>query len=192
MDDRKFDPGRAERLNDPARLESLDPGIMWAAAAKADPLSIVDIGAGTGLLSAAFARLAPHATVYATDLSDEMLAWMTAHLPDDVADRLVPLKSGESAVPLPDGVADLVTMVALYQELEDPAASLAEVHRLLRPGGRLLIVDWKLDDSATMGPPLAHRVGVGNIMEAVCAAGFDDVASHDVLADFSVVTATRR
>lgn len=192
MDDRKFDPARAERLNDPARLERLDPGVMWAAAAIADPLSIVDIGAGTGLLSAAWARLAPDATVYAADLSDEMLAWMTAHLPDDVADSLVPLKADESSVPLADGATDLVTMVALYHELEDPAASLLEAHRLLRPGGRLLIVDWKREEGATMGPPLAHRVSVEDIMEAVRAAGFDDVASHDVLADFSVVTATRR
>jgi ubiquinone/menaquinone biosynthesis C-methylase UbiE len=191
MDDRKFDPARAERLNDPARLERLDPGVMWAAAAIADPLSIVDIGAGTGLLSAAFARLAPRATVYATDLSDEMLAWMTAHLPDDVANRLVPLRSGESAVPLPDGVADLVTMVALYHELDDPEASLVEARRLLHSGGRLLIVDWRREEGATMGPPLAHRVAVGVIMEAVREAGFCDVASHEVLADFSAVTATR-
>jgi ubiquinone/menaquinone biosynthesis C-methylase UbiE len=191
MDDRKFDPSRAERLNDPARLELLDPVAMWTAAAVTDPLSIVDIGAGTGLLSSAFARLAPGATVYAADVSDEMLAWMTGHLPRDVADRVVPLKSDESAVPLPDAAADLVTMIALYHELDDPAASLAEARRLLRIGGRLLIVDWKRDDRVPVGPPMAMRVDAVDILSAVERAGFAHVASHDVLADFSVVTATR-
>lgn len=190
MDDRKFDPARAERLNDPARLERLDPEAMWAAAAVTDPVFIVDIGAGTGLLSVAFARLAPGATVYAADLSDEMLVWMRAHIPADVGDRVVPVRSEESSVPLPDAAADLVTMIALYHELEDPEASLTETLRLLRAGGRLLIVDWKRDDSIE-GPPMAMRVAVADIMAAVERAGFADVASHEVLADFSVVTATR-
>lgn len=192
MDDRKFDPARAERLNDPARLERLDPAVMWAAAGVPDPASIVDVGAGTGLLSAAFARLAPRATVYAADLSDAMLAWMTSHLPEDVAGRVIPLKADESAVPLPDAAADLVTMIALYHELEDPAASLAEALRLLRPGGRLLIVDWKREEGAAPGPPFEMRVGVEDIVVAVTGAGFADSVSHEVLADFSVVTATKR
>ena len=191
MDDHKFNPARAERLNDPARLEKLDPDVMWAAAGVPDPALIVDVGAGTGLLSAAFARLAPRAMVYAADLSDAMLAWMEAHLPSDVAGRVVPLKADESAVPLPDAAADLVTMIALYHELEDPAASLAEALRLLRPAGRLLIVDWKREEGATSGPSFEMRVGAEDIVAAVAAAGFAHALSHDVLADFSVVTATK-
>lgn len=192
MHDHKFDPARAERLNDPARLAALDPSVMWVAADVDDPSSIVDIGAGTGLFSVAFARLAPRATVYAADLSETMLSWMSEHLPDDVAGRVLPLKSEESSVPLSNGVADLVLMIALYHELDDPAASLAEAWRLLRPGGRLLIVDWKREEGDVPGPPLAIRVDARDIVAAVAAAGFADAVSHEgALADFSVVTATR-
>ena len=42
MDDRKFDPAKAERLNDPARLERLDPDVLWAAAGVPDRLIAVE------------------------------------------------------------------------------------------------------------------------------------------------------
>ena len=93
-------------------------------------------------------------------------------------------------MPLPDGAADLVTMVALYHELEDPGASLAEARRLLAPGGRLLIVDWKRTETPH-GPPPAARVPAEDIASALAAAGFADVTVHDALDYFSVVTGTR-
>jgi len=189
-DDRKFDPARAERLNDPKRLELLVPEVMWSVAAVTAPHVIVDIGAGSGLVSVAFARLAPDATVYAADVSAEMLAYLVAHLPDDVRGRVFPILSEEARVPLGDGIADLVTMVTLYHELDDPAATLRDAHRLLAPDERLLVVDWTKEQTAS-GPPVAHRVTGVEIATAVAAAGFEDVEMHEVLRGFSVVTATR-
>jgi ubiquinone/menaquinone biosynthesis C-methylase UbiE len=189
-DDRKFDPARAARLNDPTRLELLVPEIMWSAAAVAGPHVIVDIGAGSGLVSVAFARLAPDATVYAADVSAEMLAYLVAHLPDDVGGRVVPVLSEEAHVPLGDGIADLVTMVTLYHELNDPVATLRDAQRLLAPGGRLLVVDWAKEQTLS-GPPMAHRVAGVEIAASLAAAGFGDVEMHEALRGFSVVTATR-
>jgi ubiquinone/menaquinone biosynthesis C-methylase UbiE len=190
MGEHKFNPDHAARLLDPKRLETLRPDAMWAAADVAAPRVIVDIGAGAGLITTAFARLAPEATVYAADISEAMLGWLKEHLPEDVADRVVPVLGTETHVPLPDGIADLVTMVALYHELDDAPATLADVARLLGPGGRLLIVDW-VKDEAVEGPPLAHRVSTEDILAAVTAAGFGVPRNHDVLEGFSVVTATR-
>lgn len=193
MESRKFDPARAEKLNDPRRLEMLPPDILWHAVGAGSPSTVVDIGAGTGLLTAAFARLAPDAHFYAADISPDMLAFMRAHLPADVAGRVTPVLSTETSVPLPDDVAGVVTTVALYHELDDPPALLREVHRLLAPEGRLLIVDWKKGAAAAdHGPSDSHRVSGEQIAAALREAGFTGVETHEVLEHFSVVTGTRK
>lgn len=186
----KFSPEHAEKLNDPQRLAELDPPALWEALGRPSPRAIVDIGAGTGLVTAAFARLAPDARVYAADLSPEMLSWQSAHLPADVAGRIEPVLAEETRVPLADGVADLVTMVALFHELDDAGATLRDVRRLLAVGGTLLIVDYKPEDDGP-GPVPPSRVSAEEIEAAIRAAGFVDVVSHDVLSRFSVLSGTR-
>lgn len=186
----KFDVARAARLSDPARLEILVPEVMWRAADVDDPRVIVDVGAGAGLLTFAFARLAPRATVFAADVSEEMLAFLAAHVPPDLADRIVPVLADESHVPLPDGTAGLVTMVALFHELHDPAATLTDARRLLVAGGRLLVVDWAKEE-APNGPSFASRAAAADIVAAAVAAGFSSVETHEVLRGFSVLTGTR-
>jgi ubiquinone/menaquinone biosynthesis C-methylase UbiE len=190
MPPEKFDPARARRLDDPERLSLLSPETMWQAAGIESPRVIVDIGAGTGLITSAFARLAPEATVYAADISDEMLDWVRSHLAPDLSGRVVPIKSEETRVPLQDGAADLVTMVTVFHELSDAPATLREALRLLAKGGRLLVVDWA-KEAAPRGPSLAARVDASEIVQQVAEAGLDQVESHDVLPGFSVITATR-
>jgi ubiquinone/menaquinone biosynthesis C-methylase UbiE len=185
-----FDVARAKRLDDPERLKALSPETMLAAAGIEEPRVIVEIGAGTGLITAEFARLAPTATVYAVEVSDEMLCWMRSHLPPEMSGRVVPIKAEETRVPLQDGVADLVVTVTVFHELSDAPATLREALRLLATGGRLLVVDWA-KEAAPRGPTLAERVDITEIVERVAEAGFTQVESHDVLPGFSVVTASR-
>ncbi|HEY3317827.1 MAG TPA: class I SAM-dependent methyltransferase [Coriobacteriia bacterium] len=187
----KFDPANAERLNDPKRLEMLLPDLLWEALASPSPRIAVDIGAGTGLVTAAFARLAPDARFYAVDVSEQMLDFMRSHLPSDVAGRIEPVLSAEVEVPLPAGSADLVTMIGVYHELDDPEATVREARRLLGEGGRLLVVDWKKGAAGPgFGPSDASRVAAGEIADAMRDAGLHEVQTHDVLEHFSVVTAT--
>jgi ubiquinone/menaquinone biosynthesis C-methylase UbiE len=188
---RKFDPARAARLNDPERLELLDPAVLWAAVGVRDPHVLVDVGTGAGLMAVAFARLAPAATVFAVDVSEEMLAYLVSQLPTDLSDRVLPILSEEDRIPLADEVADLVAMISVYHEFDDPAAMLVEGKRLLAPGGRLLIVDWKKEVSET-GPPMGHRVAATEIAAQVEKAGFHNVEIDDRgLAGLSIVVADR-
>lgn len=187
----RFNPANAARLHDPMRLEKVPPALLWHLAAVPDARVIVDIGAGTGLFAAEFARLAPSAEVRAVDGSAEMLEWLREHLPPDLARRVRPVLAEVTRVPLPSAEADLVVMIALYHELGDAPAALAEAHRLLRPTGRLLVVDWKKQPTPT-GPPMEHRVTAEAIAAAVSEAGFADVETDEVtLEEFSIVTATR-
>lgn len=195
MAHQKFDMAKLERLNDPGRFESMIPEVMWGALGEPAPEVIVEIGAGTGLFAERFSRFAPQATVYAVDMAPEMIEWMTEHRagvqPEDGhSPRLVPLLSTETAVPLDDGVADLVIMLNVHHELVDPAATYAEAYRLLRPSGQMLIVDWAARETPK-GPPQAIRASVAALGEAMATAGFIGVESHAGLAWHSLLTANR-
>jgi len=98
-----------------------------------------DLGCGTGMLSAV---LAPHvAHVHAVDASPAMLAAATARL-----GRLANVTVTEGALealPLPDASLDVAVLMLVLHHVADPSRALAEVHRVLRPAGRLLLVDMQ-------------------------------------------------
>lgn len=187
----KFDVTKLERLNDPGRLETLSPDVMWDALRAPDPAVIVEIGAGTGVFAAAFAERAPHATVYAVDTEPIMLEWMMAHRAEVATGRVVPVQGTATTVPLPDGMADVVAMVNLHHELQHPKAIYSEAYRLLKPGGRVLVVDWAPKETPR-GPALVVRATPGELRAALHAACFSDVTvSEDALPWHTVVVAVK-
>lgn len=192
MTHHKFDIAKLEKLNDPARFESLPPDVFFTALALPQgPSVIVEIGAGTGLFAEAFTARAPEATVYATDIVEEALGWIRANRRGAAVGRIVPVLAEETRVPLPDGLADAVYMINLHHELVDPAATYADAFRLLKPGGRLLVVDWAARETPK-GPPLLSRASAEALDSVIRAGGFDDVAvDADRLPWHTMVTARR-
>jgi len=175
----KFDIAKLEKLNDPARFESLPPDVFFAAMDVPDgPSVVVEIGAGTGLFAEAIAERAPEATVYMADIAEEAIEWMRDNRAGVAEGRIVPVLAEESRVPLDDGVADALYMINIHHEFVDPAASYREALRLLKPGGRLLVVDWAARVTPK-GPPQALRVTPSGLAECLEGAGFVDVVVDD-------------
>jgi SAM-dependent methyltransferase len=187
MPHEKFDVSKLERLNDPTRFETLPPERLWEAAGVDEPAVIVELGAGTGLYACRFAELAPEAEVYAVDTEPTMVRWMIEHRPAALRGRLHPLQSAETAVPLPTGDADLVTMLNVHHELADPRSTYREVLRLTRIGGTVLVADWAPDDTDG-GPPQAVRVAPDKLVALLREVGFEDVTLHEGLPRHTVVT----
>ncbi len=169
--DRKFDPKKIPLLNDPKRLEYLDPDFIWEKAGLKNPQVLVDIGAGTGFFALVFSGKMKGGRIYACDVSGEMTGWMEQNLPPESRGRIIPLKMEETSVPLPDGVADLVYMINLHHELEDPLNTLKEAYRLLKEGGKLMIIDWK-KEATPQGPPLEIRYTEDEIGRQMRECGF--------------------
>ncbi len=186
MSDKKFDPKKLQKLNDPQRLVDIPPGDIRGRLnlQKADVL--VEIGAGTAFFSIAFLKLFNAATLYACDLSETMIAWMKANVTPRHP-TIIPVQNGEFSVPLDDGVADLVFMITLHHELENPAAMLEESYRLLKPGGEIFIVDWKKREMA-QGPPSRIRCTPEQVRDQLIQAGFGGVSFfNDMPKHFLVV-----
>jgi len=104
----------------------------------ADPeWTVADLGAGTGQLAEQLAQQV--ARVIAVDESPEMLAAAQTRL---TGWPNVDLRSGSvDSLPIEDGSVDLAFLVLVLHHLADPAGAVAEASRVLRPGGRLVIVD---------------------------------------------------
>ena len=180
MTERKFDPRHIHKLNDPERLKRIPPDVLWDLAGPKEPGILVDVGAGTGFFAVPFAEKMAGGKIYACDTVDAMIAYMKENLPEEFKDRIIPVQSEETRIPLPDALADLVYMINLHHELEHPQAMLTEAGRLLRPGGRMLIVDWKPLETPK-GPPLSIRVPPETVGEQMRTAGLADIEQHDRL-----------
>lgn len=112
----------------------------------------VDLGCGTGGLTE---TLAPHVSrVIGIDRSPEMLAAAEARLQDHPN---VELRRGElEHLPVADDAADLAVLGLVLHYVADPFVALCEARRVLRPGGRLILVDMRPHDR---GPAYSESMG---------------------------------
>jgi arsenite methyltransferase len=96
--------------------------------------AVLDIGAGVGSLYSALSMAAPDARVVLTDRAEGMLRLATR-----AADRAV---ADADRLPFRDGRFDIAILAFMLQYLDDPRRTLREVHRVLRPGGRVGALVW--------------------------------------------------
>lgn len=113
---------------------------LLALLALLDPTLVVgDLGCGTGALSAA---LAPHVReVHAIDASPAMLAAAAARLAPFA--HVTVTEGAIEALPLDDHALDVAVLMLVLHHVADPLRALREVHRVLRPTGRVLLVDMQ-------------------------------------------------
>ena len=119
------------------------------------PRSLLDIGTGTGRV---LQLLAPRIGFgLGIDLSREMLAVARANL-DRTSLRNCQVRHGDMYhLPLPDGSFDAATLHNVLRFADDPGAAVAEAARVLRPGGRLVVVDFAPHRLEALREQHAHR-----------------------------------
>jgi SAM-dependent methyltransferase len=154
---------RAERAASFARVadayEQARPGypadaVLWLAGET--PCDVVDLGAGTGKLTRSLAALGHH--VVAVEPLGEMLDRLRATVPGVTA-----VTGSAESMPLPDGAADVVACAQAFHWFDQEAA-LAEIARVLRPGGRIALV-WNVRDErvpwvSELSDAMVGRTGV--------------------------------
>ena len=108
---------------------------------------ILDIGSGPGLLVAEMAEtVGPSGRVTGLEISDSMLALGRRRCTGpSIRERVAFVKADAVALPFPDGTFDVAVSTQVYEYVADLKAALAELHRVLRPGGRVLIIDTDWD-----------------------------------------------
>ncbi len=160
-----------------------DTFYLWAVLGLIDPALVVgDLGCGTGQLTETIARYVGR--VIAVDGSPDMLEAARRRLAG--ADN-VELRQGElEALPLGAGELDVAMLSLVLHYSPEPQRALEEIARVIRPGGRLLVVDMQPHDREEYQQQMGH-VWLGfsekQISRFLMGAGFDDVRVRPLPAD---------
>lgn len=108
--------------------------------------TIVDVGCGPGYLIAVIAKKIPQAHIVGVDISEEMLSTASKNLSSLGFGEKVEFRKGESqSLPFENASVDNVVSTLSLHHWSDPKRAFQEIHRVLKPGGQLLVLDMRRD-----------------------------------------------
>lgn len=134
---------------------------------------VADLGAGTGFYTVAAAHLVPRGKVYAVEVQKDYLPTIkekahTARLNN--VECLWGNIEKNHGTKIGDRVADAVVASNVLFQVEDRNGFISEIYRILKPGGKVLLVDWS--GASALGPNSAHLVSKNTAEELFQAKGF--------------------
>jgi ubiquinone/menaquinone biosynthesis C-methylase UbiE len=152
-----LDRPEREKEEQPARLV----GIL-----KFKPGEVVaDVGAGSGYLSFRIAeKVGPAGKVLAVDVQPEMLAIIRKKMAERKVSNVEPVLGAETDPKLPAGGVDTIIMVDVYHELSQPYEMTAAMVKALKPGGRLVFVEYRREDE-TVPIKLVHKMSERQVIK---------------------------
>ena len=137
-------------------------------------MTVADVGAGTGIFLEPFVKaVGDDGKVLAVDISSKLIEYMDRRIRENGWTQVETVTSGERDVALPPGSVDLVFTCDTYHHFEYPRSMLASIHRALRPGGWLVVVDFDRVPGVSREWILGHiRAGKDEVSSEITAAGF--------------------
>lgn len=124
---------------------------------------VADVGAGTGYVARKLARaVGPSGRVFAVDVQPEMIALLRDLALKERLAQVEPVLGTAMETKLGAASVDLALLVDVYHELEQPFEVLASVVRAVRPGGRVVFVEYRAGEPAVPIKPL-HTMAVEQV-----------------------------
>lgn len=187
----RFPPERRHVLWDEERTKKMPAGPLLEAAGIGPGMTAIDVGAGTGYWTLALSQLVgPEGRVIAADVEPLMVDELRSLVQERALGNVEVVASDEYHIPLPDGVADAAILGFVLHEPPEPDAFLREIARLLKPGGRAVVLDWHKWETE-QGPPVEHRLSVDETQKLLEAAGYRPQPLDSPHEDLYVCVGTR-
>ena len=156
--------------------------VMQALALK-QGMDVADIGAGTGFYSLLFAeRVGNLGNVYAVDVTDDFVRNIKRRAAENNLNNIHAVLSKQKDTHLNSDSIDMAFVCNTYHHFEYPQAMLASIHRALRPGGTLVIIDYRKQLGTSSSWVMSHvRSGKQSVIQEIEQAGFRFDSEPDVL-----------
>jgi ubiquinone/menaquinone biosynthesis C-methylase UbiE len=162
----------AEWLERTERDEEEAPDVALRVLSIPKGASVADIGAGSGYMTVRLAaRVGPTGRVFANDVQPQMLDILARRLADKRIANVTMVQGTFDDPKLPPASVDLELMVDVYHEFSQPQAMLRHLREALKPGGRLVLLEYRKEDPAIPIRP-EHKMSVAEAKLEVEAEGF--------------------
>jgi ubiquinone/menaquinone biosynthesis C-methylase UbiE len=148
-------------------------------------MAVADIGAGTGLFTRLFASaVGPAGTVYAVDIAPKFVEHIGETCKVNGLTNVVGVVCPPDSVGLSPGSIDLAFICDTYHHFEFPFRTMSSLHRALRSGGRVVVIDFERIQGVSPPWVLSHvRAGRGTVAHEIISSGFRLVGEVRLLKD---------
>lgn len=176
-------------LERPSRIQEEKPHVLMANLDIKPTDIIADIGAGTGYLTVRLASTVPQGKVFAVDIQPEMLDILSdrldqrssdEQLPEDGLDNVDLVLASETDPHLPAAAVDMAIMLDVYHELEYPYEVMQQVVRSLRPGGKMVLVEYRGENPLVPIKRL-HKMTEQQVRKEMKAVGLTWIETNEEL-----------
>lgn len=174
-------PGGIAWLDRPEREAEEHPAEVLDALELRGGEVVADLGAGSGYFTFRIApKVGRSGKVLAVDIQDEMLDTIRRRASELKITNVDEVKASETDPGLPANTVDLVLMVDVYHELAYPYEVMTRVHQALRPGGRVVFVEYRKEDPRV---PIkeVHKMSVEQLEREMRVVGFRHLRTVETL-----------
>ena len=170
----------ADWLNRPSRIEEEMPDSVVENMNLNDDDVVADIGAGSGYFSFRIASKVPNGKVLAVDIQPEMLALIENTKESEGVDNIEGILGKIDDPNLPPDSIDAAIMVDAYHEFAYPREMGEAIVRALKPGGRIALVEYRMEDR-TVPIKRLHKMSEAQSRKEMAAIGLTWVETKDIL-----------
>jgi len=165
----------AAGLGDPSREQTLKPGLLIHEMGLQPGMTVADIGTGVGfMLPFLSKRVGPGGRVIGEDIFDDFLAAARLKASEAGLSNVAFIKGTDTDPGLPEGQLDMALALDVYHHFDYPEKMLAAIHKSLKDGGKLIIVEYyKRESAMPNGRALTHvRLDMPDVIKEVEANHF--------------------